>query len=71
MEGALTGIQGTVNGERMGRPPLKVKETKVRLTDSQRARIESLVGKNRMAQFIREAVEAELERRERAKPPRS
>jgi len=55
----------------MGRPPLKVKETKVRLTDSQRARIESLVGKNRMAQFIREAVEAELERRERAKPPRS
>lgn len=48
----------------MGRPPLHVKETKVRLTDEQRQRIEALVGQNRMAAFIREAVENELERRE-------
>jgi predicted DNA-binding protein len=49
----------------MGRPPLNVKETKVRLTAEQRRRIESLVGPNRMAAFIREAIEAELDRRER------
>jgi len=48
----------------MGRPPLNVKETKVRLADDQRRRIEALVGKNRMAEFIREAVERELARRE-------
>jgi hypothetical protein len=48
----------------MGRPPLNVRETKVRLTDEQRQRIEALVGPNRMAVFIREAVDAELERRE-------
>jgi predicted DNA-binding protein len=52
----------------MGRPPLHVKETKVRLTDDQRQRIEALVGPSRMAAFIREAIEAELKRRERQKP---
>jgi predicted DNA-binding protein len=50
----------------MGRPPLNVKETKVRLTEETRQRIEALVGPNKMANFIREAVEAELRRRERA-----
>lgn len=49
----------------MGRKPLNVKETKIRLTDEQRARIEALVGPNRMAEFIRGAVEAELDRQER------
>ena len=49
----------------MGRPPLQVKETKVRLTDEQRQRIAALVGTYGMASFIREAVEAELERREK------
>lgn len=49
----------------MGRPPLHVKETKVRLPEDARRRIEALVGPNRMAIFIREAVEAELDRRER------
>jgi|GWRWMinimDraft_8_1066016.scaffolds.fasta_scaffold12714_2 predicted DNA-binding protein len=52
----------------MGRPPLSIKsgtvETKVRLTDEARQRIEALVGPNRMAVFIREAVDAELARRE-------
>jgi hypothetical protein len=65
----LTNIPGTVTGRRMGRPPINVKsqtrETKVRLTDEQRQRIESLVGPNRMAEFIREAIERELKRREK------
>jgi predicted DNA-binding protein len=49
---------------RMGRPPLNVKPTVVRLSEETLKRIEALVGKNRMAQFIREAVERELKRRE-------
>jgi len=49
----------------MGRPPLNVKETKVRLSEEARRRIEALVGANRMAGFIREAVDNELDRRER------
>lgn len=60
----MTNIPGTVSQGRMGRPPLNVKETKVRLTLETRARIEALVGPNRMAAFIREAIEAELQRRE-------
>jgi hypothetical protein len=64
---ALTNFQGTDIAARMGRPSLNVKETKVRLTDEQRQRIETLVGPNRMAVFIREAVERELTRREREK----
>lgn len=54
----------------MGRPPLKkdaqTKPTMVRLTEDTRQRIEAVAGKNRMAVFIREAVERELERREKA-----
>lgn len=65
---ALTDFQGTDTATRMGRPSLNVRETKVRLTDEQRARIEAVAGPNRMAAFIREAIEAELERRERQKP---
>jgi len=48
----------------MGRPPLNVKATMVRLTEDVRSRIVALVGPHRMATFIREAVEAELKRRE-------
>lgn len=51
----------------MGRPPLSVKETKVRLTDEQRTRILALVGAYGMAQFIRDAVDAELQRREKGR----
>lgn len=68
MEANLTKFSGTDIPRRMGRPPMHVKETKVRLTDEQRGRIESLVGKSRMAAFIREAVDNELKRRERQKP---
>lgn len=53
----------------MGRPPLKrdveTKATMVRLTEDTRQRIAALVGDQRMAQFIREAVTKELDRRER------
>lgn len=50
---------------RMGRPPLNVKPTIVRLTEDMRRRIEALVGPNQMAAFIREAVAREVERREK------
>lgn len=49
---------------RMGRPPMNVKETKVRLTDEQRARIEKQIGTYGMAKFIREAIEEKLDRLE-------
>jgi Arc/MetJ-type ribon-helix-helix transcriptional regulator len=49
----------------VGRPPLNLKPTVVRLSKETLKRIEALVGKNRMAEFIREAVERELKRRER------
>ncbi len=48
----------------MGRPPLHVKPTIVRLTEDVIGRIEALVGPNKRSAFIREAIEAELERRE-------
>lgn len=51
---------------RMGRPPLGMKATQVRLPAELRERIESLVGQNQMAKFIREAVENEIDRREKA-----
>ena len=47
-----------------GRPSLGVKETKVRLTDEQRNRIEALRGPNKMAEYIREAVDEKLIRDE-------
>lgn len=57
---------------RMGRPPLakndETKPTLVRLTADTRSRIEAVAGPNRMAVFIREAIENELKRREREKP---
>lgn len=37
----------------------------VRLTEETRRRIEAVAGQHRMAEFIREAIEAELVRRER------
>lgn len=65
----MTQLPITDNAPRMGRPPLnkdsETKMTGVRLTEEVRRRIEALVGPNRMAAFIREAINAELERRER------
>jgi hypothetical protein len=50
---------------RMGRPPMGVKPTLVRLPDGTAERIDALVGPNKRAEFIREAVERELKRREK------
>jgi len=51
----------------MGRPPLKVKPILVRLPEGMPERIDALVGKNKRAEFIRQAVEAELSKREEDK----
>lgn len=48
----------------MGRPPLGMKPTTIRLSTDTIRRIEALVGNRRLALFIREAVENELQRRE-------
>lgn len=48
----------------MGRPPLGVKTTVVRLPDGLAERIDDLIGPNRRAKFIREVVEREVERLE-------
>lgn len=55
------------NPRRMGRPPLKVKPILVRLPEGMPERIDALVGKNKRAEFIRQAVEAELSKREEDK----
>ena len=61
----MTTIPISHNSQRMGRPPLNVKPTLVRLPADVPERIDALVGKNRRAEFIREAVETELIRREK------
>jgi hypothetical protein len=48
----------------MGRPPLGMKPTTVRLSVDTIRRIEARVGNRRLAVFIREAVENELQRQE-------
>lgn len=55
----------------MGRPPMNVKPMLVRLPDGIAERIDAIAGKNRRAEFIREAVEAELARREKPKKKRA
>lgn len=54
----------------MGRPPLGMKPTTVRLSVDTIRRIEALVGNRRLAVFIREAVENELQHRENPTPPK-
>jgi len=53
----------------MGRPPLKrnveTVVTTIRITADMAARIDALAGPNKRSDFIREAIEAELDRRER------
>lgn len=56
----------SVSSGRMSRPKLDVKMTTLRLFEGQAARIEKLDGPHRMAKFVREAVEAELQRREKS-----
>lgn len=52
-------------GSEVGRPPLNVKAMKVRIPEGIGERIDALAGPNRRAEFIREAVVAEVERQER------
>lgn len=65
METILTNIPVPDISRRMGRPPLGIKPTQVRLSEEVRERIRELVGDSGMAQFIREAIERELKRREK------
>ena len=58
-------VPGADSDAPMGRPPLGMKPTTVRLPQEIIRRIEALEGKQRrLAVFIREAIENELERRE-------
>lgn len=50
----------------MGRPPLNVKPMLVRLPEGMAERIDAVAGANKRAEFIREAVEKELKRLEKA-----
>jgi len=52
----------------MGRPPLGVKVTAIRLTPEALDRIDLLVGPQKRAQFIRDAVDAALDRLDRKAP---
>lgn len=61
----MTNIPIPLISRRMGRPPLGIKPTQVRLSEEVRERIRELVGDSGMAQFIREAIERELKRREK------
>lgn len=51
----------------MGRPPMQVRPTVVRLTEDALERIDALAGPHKRAEFIREAVERELKRREKVR----
>jgi hypothetical protein len=60
----LTDEASPGSASEMGRPPLGMKPTTVRLSLDTIHRIEARVGNRRLAVFIREAVENELSRRE-------
>lgn len=49
----------------MGRPAMNLTPTLVRLGDGVAARIDAIVGPKHRAEFIREAIDRELRRRER------
>ncbi|MFD2429313.1 hypothetical protein ACFSUK_16600 [Sphingobium scionense] len=49
----------------MGRPPLNLRSTNVRLPEGLGERIDKLVGTKRRAGFIREVLEREVERMEK------
>jgi hypothetical protein len=68
MEVDLTLATETGTTRRMGRPPLKrnveTVVSAVRLPADMVARIDAIAGPNKRGEFIRQAVERELERRE-------
>lgn len=65
LEMDLTQFSISTTAKRMGRPPLNNKPVLVRLPEEALEKIDELVGTYGRAKFIREAVEAEIERRER------
>lgn len=52
---------------RMGRPPMDLEPLLVRLPKGMAERIDAVAGKNRRAEFIREALEKALKRAEKQK----
>lgn len=48
----------------MGRPPLGLRRIEIRVSDAAIARVHALVGERRLPEFVREAIEHELQRRE-------
>lgn len=66
-EGPLTHFPISDKSRFMGRPSLNVKPTLVRLPEGVPERIDAVVGKNRRAEFIRQAVLKELQRHEAEK----
>jgi hypothetical protein len=59
----------SANDSGMGRPPLNVYSTNVRIGHDARKRVDAVLRpKEKMADFIREAMERELARREARKP---
>lgn len=67
MEATLTANRMADSAARMGRPPLGLEKTTLRLPPALLARIDVLLGPNRRSQFIREAIEEKLARDEAAK----
>jgi metal-responsive CopG/Arc/MetJ family transcriptional regulator len=49
----------------MGRPPMQVKPTVVRLSVETLEEIDAIAGPNRRAEFIREAIRRELKRQKK------
>jgi hypothetical protein len=65
----LQDIPGPVSHARMGRPPLNVYSTNIRISVDVRQRIEAVLSPGeKMAAFIRAAIERELAEREPKKP---
>jgi hypothetical protein len=68
-EGQLQDFPAPDSHSRMGRPPLNVKSTNVRLGIDIRGRIDAVLRPGeKMAAFIRAAIERELAEREPKKP---
>lgn len=53
----MSNFSQSLTPRRMGRPPLKVELTSVRLSEGAKERIAALVGTYGMAKFIRQAVD--------------
>ncbi len=60
----MTDLTPPINPPRMGRPPLKVKEVTVRLSERAPERIRKLVGTYGLSGYVREAVDEKLDRDE-------